>query len=168
MVVEDNHDVGTRQGIDHGIHDIHGVLAAKLRICGHSVIGDGWIAFQRFVGPGEPDRIHADLANLTDDLRERRVIKTTGNEFFLIEAVPVYGRETHSVTGRVENPIAAGVKWRCGLMILSAGEGGLANEEGCREEQDGSGNWNLHGTSIRGEGIDSLQLRARSMAQSID
>src|SRR5438045_5883117 len=39
VVIEDNHDACACQGLDHGVHDLHGVLAFELGIGGDCVIG---------------------------------------------------------------------------------------------------------------------------------
>jgi hypothetical protein len=56
--------------------------------------------------------------DLFDDDGERGVVESAGDEFFLVEAVPVDGSETDRVIFGVEDLVGAGVErgndWRLG------------------------------------------------------
>jgi len=128
VVVEDDHEVRFGQGGDDGIHDLHGMFAAELRVGFEGVVGDDGIFFDGFVSPGQAHGVYAKRVNLFDDDVERGVIEAAGDEFFLVEAVPVDGGEADGLIVGVEDLVAASVEGWSDL--------GLGSREGCASEEE--------------------------------
>ena len=119
MVIEDYHDVCVRQRGDHGNHHLHRALSFELRIGLHGLVRHPRIAFERLVGPRQPNRVHPDLLDLPDNCLHWSVIQASSHVFLFIESEPIHrcGPDRMSIGG--QNLIAAGVQGWLDLIALT-------------------------------------------------